>query len=168
MLIYLVRHALADLTTGMPYQIAPGPPLSVEGQAQAEEAARVLEFSGASRVVSSPMRRCVATAEPMCARLGLDLLTDEDLGEVQPGESLPAMSLRMLRAVFTHSNTASTVFVSHSAPLEQLILALTRGTAILSPPDTRGARIGAAHVWQLDLREGQWQARHLRVGGVLV
>lgn len=168
MLIYLVRHGLADLTTGIPYHIAPGPPLSAEGQEQAEEAARVLQFSGAGTVVSSPMNRCVATVEPLCMRLELDLVTDEDLGEAQPGESLPAITIRMLRAVITHCNAAPTILVSHSAPLEQLILALTRGTATLSPPDARGARIGTAHVWRLGLREGQWQAHHLPVGGVLV
>lgn len=168
LIIYLIRHALADLSTGVPYHVAPGPALSAVGEQQAAEVVRLLEWSGVERIVSSPMRRCIATAEPLCSRLGLSLLTDEDLGEAQPGEPLAEMTTRMLRATVTHSVGGSLALVSHSAPLEQLLLALTRGTVSLSPPDNRGARVGTAHVWQLCQREGLWQATNLPVGGVLV
>ena len=166
MLIYLIRHALADYATGLPYHIAPGPHLSETGQTQAAATADLLAHSGIERVVSSPMRRCLLTAEPLCARLGLELQIDDDLGEMQTGEAPAAMGLRMLRATLAQIDTASVALVSHAAPLEQLILALTHGEAILPPPGDRGARIGPGDVWQVLRDNGRWRAYHLPVGGV--
>ena len=82
MLIYLIRHALADYTTGVPYHIAPGPGLSETGYAEASAIVPLLVHCGIERVMSSPMRRCLQTAEPLCAAIGLEPLIDDDLGEM--------------------------------------------------------------------------------------
>ena len=168
MLIFLIRHALADYTTGVPYHIAPGPGLSETGYAEAAAIAPLLAPCGIERVVSSPMRRCLQTAEPLCAALGIEPLLDDDLGEMTTGEAATAMGLRMLRAVLAQSDARAVAFVSHAAPLEQLILALTHGTAILPPPGDRGAHIGTGHVWQVLRTNGRWHAAHLPPGGVRV
>jgi broad specificity phosphatase PhoE len=168
MLIYLIRHALADFTTGVPYHLMPGPGLSEQGYEQASAMAGLLARSGIERVVSSPMRRCTLTAEPLCARLGLDLQLDEDLGEMTTGEKPAEMGQRMLRAVLAQIDIRSVALVSHAAPLEQLITAMTHGEAILPPPGDRGARIGPAHVWQVIRDGGHWRAFHLPIGGVQV
>lgn len=168
MLLYLIRHAEADLTTHHAYHTMPGPPLTEEGARQAEDAARILEPCDIGRVASSPMRRCTQTAEPLCRLLGLEIRTDEDLREMQPGEPAAGIAVRMLRAALTHTGAPAVALVSHAAPLEELLKALTLGNIALSPPDSRGAHIGVAHVWQVRHADGLWRARHLPVGGVLV
>ena len=165
-MIYLIRHALARYDTGVPYHIAPGPPLAEVGMEQAAEAAKLLEHARIERVVSSPMRRCIMTAEPLCARLGLDLQLDDDLGEMQIGEKPAEMAMRMLRATLAQSDVSVVALVSHAAPLEQLVLALTYGAATLPAPGEPGTRIGAGHVWQVMRNAGKWHAHHLPIGGV--
>lgn len=166
MLIYLIRHALADYKTGLPYHIAPGPGLSESGYAEAAAIAPLLVPCGIERIMSSPMRRCLQTAEPLCAALGLEPQIDDDLGEMATGEAPTAMGLRMLRAVLAQADAGAVAFVSHAAPIEQLILALTHGKAILPPPGDRGAHIGTGHVWQVLRTNGHWQAAHVPPGGV--
>jgi len=166
MMIYLVRHALARYDTGVPYGIAPGPPLAEEGIAQANAAAQLLRHVGVQRVVSSPMRRCTMTAEPLCTQFGLDLRLDDDLGEVQSDEKPNDLALRMMRAVLSNIDVDVVALVSHAAPLEQLMLAMTHGRCRLPAPSDRGARIGTAHVWQVMRLNGEWHAHHLPVGGV--
>jgi phosphohistidine phosphatase SixA len=166
MLLYLIRHAQPDMKTGVPYQTRPGPPLSDEGQEQAAAIARLLEHSHIERVVSSPMRRSVMTAEPLCARLGLDLVVDDDLGEIQSGEDANAVGLRMFRAVLSQLDVSVVALVSHAAPLEHMLLALTHGTVMLPRAGDGGARLGMAHVWQVWRRDGAWYAHHLPEGGI--
>lgn len=166
MLLYLIRHAQPDMKTGLPYQTMPGPPLAGEGLAQAAGIARLLEHAAIERVISSPMRRCTMTAEPLCARFGLELVVDDDIGEIQPGEDVNAVGLRMLRAVLSHLDVSVVALVSHAAPLEQMMQALTRGTIILPQAGDRGARLGMAHVWQAWNRDGAWLARHLPEDGI--
>ncbi len=168
MIIYLVRHALAPYISSTPYNVLPGPPLSKEGMVEASAAANVVQHCGIQRVISSPMRRCVMTADSICARLNLELVLDDDIGEVQPGEKSTEMALRMLRATLTHSSVAALALVSHAAPLEELIRTLTSGQLVLPQPDSRGARIGTGHVWQLLQHDGEWRAQRVLDGGVML
>jgi broad specificity phosphatase PhoE len=166
--IYLIRHALARYDTGEPYHLPPGPPLAEAGLEQAAAAARLLRHVHIDRVVSSPMRRCLMTAEPLAAQLGIDLQIDDDLGEMKQGEPLHDMQIRMLRAVLSQVDVETAALVSHAAPIEQLLGAITQGRVVLPPPGDRGARVGVGHVWQLIHHSGQWHARQLVDGGVKV
>ena len=168
MLIYLIRHAEADYSAPGPYHVVPGPSLTDAGFRQAAGTAQLLALSGVERVVSSPMRRCVLTAEAICSGLGLELELDPDLGESQPEESPAEIGLRMLRAALTHASGGSTALVSHATPLEELIQTLTHGRAHLPPPGHRGARIATGEMWQLVRLDGEWRAYRLRAGGVEV
>ena len=165
MIVYLIRHALADYNTQLAYHLLPGPALTEEGVDQAGAVARLLEGAGITRVLSSPMQRCVMTAGPLCARLGLQLALDDDLGEMRQGETMAALGLRMLRSVLSQADASPVALVSHSAPLEQLMLALTHGEIVLPPPGDRGARVRPGEVWQLLLRDGRWRVHHLPPGG---
>ena len=166
MLIYLIRHGLADRTTGVPYHIAPGPPLMDVGIQQAAASAQLLRYAAIERVVSSPMRRCTMTAQPLCERFGLELQIDDDLGEMQPGEPATQVALRMMRAVLAHVDSGAVALVSHAAPLEQLMLTLTHQRVVLPPPGEGGARFGVADVWQMLRHGGEWHASYLPVGGI--
>lgn len=82
-LFYVIRHCEAE---GQ----APGAPLTAAGRAQAERLAGQLAGLGLRRIIASPYRRAVETAEPLARRLGLRVETDERLVErVLAGESLP-------------------------------------------------------------------------------
>ncbi len=168
MIIYLVRHAVANYNSSTPYNVLPGPPLSEQGMAEASAAANVVQHSGIQRVISSPMRRCVMTADPLCERLNLELVLDDELGEVQPGEKATEMALRMLRATLSHGSMSALALVSHATPLEELIRTLPCGQLTLPQPDSRGARNGTGHVWQLLRHDGEWRAQRVLDGGVLL
>src|SRR3712207_4344718 len=120
MLIYLVRHALARYDTGVPYGTPPGPPLSDVGLEQAAATASLLQYAGLERIVSSPMRRCTMTAEPLAALFGLDLEIDDDLGEQQSNETQAEVTVRMLRAMLNQIDRGTTALVGHAAPIEFL------------------------------------------------
>lgn len=164
MQIYLVRHATPDWKAGGAYHTPPGPPLTDVGMEEAESAARLLEHKGIARVVSSPMQRCLMTAETLCGRLGLDLVVDPDIGEVQPGEAPVAIAMRMLRATLAQIDVPAVALVSHAGALERLMMALTHDLVTLPAPDKRGARVGCAQVWHVRRYDGRWHAGALPVG----
>ena len=159
MQFYLVRHALPDFSAGGAYHLPPGPPLADTGREQAVAVARLLARAPIARVVSSPLRRCLMTAEPICAQLGVDLEVDPDLGEQQPGEGPPSVAVRMMRAVLNQSDVPGVALVSHAGPLEQLLGALVQDRLVLPPPDARGCRLAVASVWRVQRVAGRWQAR---------
>jgi len=79
MQLLLVRHGRPDLS-GRPE--AGDPPLSADGERQAAAAAVLLAEAGVDRLVASGLRRARATAEPLARRLGLEIETNELVGEI--------------------------------------------------------------------------------------
>lgn len=60
-------------------------PLSAAGLEQARRLAEAVAGAGVSAIVSSPMRRCLQTAETIAHRLGLEVGVEEDLRETDFG-----------------------------------------------------------------------------------
>jgi broad specificity phosphatase PhoE len=91
MRLYMIRH-------GRPAAVWGGhdddPGLDSEGLAQAEAAARVLldlpERERPKRVASSPMKRCLETAAPFAAALGVKVEVVPDVGEIPTPRALSA------------------------------------------------------------------------------
>lgn len=81
--LYLIRHGKPASTWGGG---DPDPGLDAAGRAQAEAARdHLLALSSGerpTRVVSSPLRRCRETAEPLAQALGVDLEIDPAVGEI--------------------------------------------------------------------------------------
>lgn len=166
MYMYLIRHAEADYSTGTPYHAAPGPGLTEAGMQQAARLGPLLAASSIERVVASPFRRCVLTAEALAASLGLDLVIDDDLREAAPGDPEPNVLARSLRAVLNHVDARVVAFVGHSAPLTWMLRSLTRDEIVLPPKDQRGNYLAPAMVWAVYRRNGRWNTRHIVPGGV--
>jgi len=87
--IWLVRHAPTDWT-GRRWCGRSDPPLTTAGLAAAEEVASTIAAQVSagpkSRVVlSSPLRRAIATARPIADRLGASIEVDEALAEIDFG-----------------------------------------------------------------------------------
>ena len=86
-LIYAVRHARP--ASGWA-DADPDPGLDELGLVQAEETASELVQAGVRRLVSSPLRRCRATAEALARRLGVEIEIDPALGEIPQPAGLSA------------------------------------------------------------------------------
>lgn len=86
----LVRHANAGSRSAWD-----GPdrdrPLSHAGRAQALALAGNLEKYSPARLISSPYVRCVETLQPLAGLLGLEVETDDSLGEGRAYETLELM-----------------------------------------------------------------------------
>ena len=81
----LMRHAQSEFNlhfnaTGRDPGIR-DPNLTPHGRAQAAAAAAILTDSGIRRIVASPYRRAVHTAEIIAEKLGIDLTIDAEVGE---------------------------------------------------------------------------------------
>jgi 8-oxo-dGTP diphosphatase len=128
MALYLVRHAKAGRRGSWD-----GPdvlrPLTKSGRGQAQALAAWLANEPVSRVLSSPYTRCIQTAEPLAAKLGLEIEVTEELAEATPFE--PVLEL------LTTLPDAS-VLVSHGDLIPDVIEALLRrGTVLDGQPDWR-------------------------------
>jgi broad specificity phosphatase PhoE len=84
--VHLIRHGAHDLIgkvlCGRDHPIG----LNAAGRAQAEAAARRLQDAGVARVLTSPAVRTRETAEAVGHSLGLEVLEDEALQEIDFGD----------------------------------------------------------------------------------
>ncbi|HLT11582.1 MAG TPA: bifunctional RNase H/acid phosphatase [Micromonosporaceae bacterium] len=85
--LVLVRHGETAFTAQRRYSGRGDVPLSEHGLAQAEALAARLKAIGATAVVSSPLSRCVATAEAIARQMGVDKArVEQDLIECDFGD----------------------------------------------------------------------------------
>jgi probable phosphomutase (TIGR03848 family) len=84
-LLLLIRHALTEATGKRLSGQAPGFHLTDEGRRQASELAERLRPLSIAAVYSSPLERCMETAEPIAAARGLPVHAVPDLLEVGYG-----------------------------------------------------------------------------------
>jgi phosphoserine phosphatase len=83
--IYIARHGETNWNREGRYQGRRESQLTQTGLAQARALAAVLAKEPLTRVIASPLARCVATARPLADALGLELETDPDLIEIAHG-----------------------------------------------------------------------------------
>ena len=79
--VHLLRHGEVHNPDGILYGRLPGFRLSDVGVRQAEVVAAYLSDHDVVHVAASPLQRAQQTAEPIAARHGLDVVTDEQLIE---------------------------------------------------------------------------------------
>ena len=88
--LLLVRHGeSAPAVEGQSFDLVDGhgdPPLSPEGQEQAERVGDRLAVERIHAIYVTPLRRTSETAAPLAARLGLEPVVDRDLREIFLGE----------------------------------------------------------------------------------
>jgi probable phosphoglycerate mutase len=88
--VLLVRHgASADAVPGEPFELVEGqsdPPLSPEGERQAQAVAQRLAGAPAAGLFVTPLRRTVQTAAPLAALTGMEPVIVPELSEVRLGE----------------------------------------------------------------------------------
>lgn len=84
-LILLIRHATAEYKPGRLYGWTPGVHLSAQGRDEAKRLADRLDPVRLNALYSSPLERCIETAEAVAAGRRVDVAVDERVGEVQYG-----------------------------------------------------------------------------------
>ena len=84
-MIYVARHGETDWNREGRYQGQRESQLTGTGIAQARALAGALAQRGITRVITSPLARCVETAGPLAQRLGIPFETDPDLIEIAHG-----------------------------------------------------------------------------------
>ena len=85
--LLLVRHGLTNANTGgLLAGWTPGIHLAEKGREQAQALSQRLAAVPVAAVVSSPLERCQETAATILAGRGLDVITDERLGECRYGD----------------------------------------------------------------------------------
>jgi broad specificity phosphatase PhoE len=83
--VYVARHGETTWNVAGRYQGRLESELSPLGERQAHALAAAMEDAGVRRVVSSPLRRCTATAQPAADRVGARVETDDRLIEIAHG-----------------------------------------------------------------------------------
>jgi probable phosphomutase (TIGR03848 family) len=94
--LFLLRHGLTEHTGKVLYGRSGGIPLDDRGRMQAEQLVGRFEPVRLTAIYSSPLERCVQTVEPLAAQQRLDVVTREDLIEMDAG-SWTGKSLARLR-----------------------------------------------------------------------
>ncbi len=84
--LLFIRHGNTDYAGNRLVGWMPGIFLNESGQAQAQRLAERLANAGINAVYSSPLERTIETAEPLARRLGLEIQTSPDLGEIRFGD----------------------------------------------------------------------------------
>jgi probable phosphomutase (TIGR03848 family) len=84
-MLVLVRHAVTEQTGKRLYGRRPGVHLSARGRDQSDAVARRLAGLPIAAVYSSPLERCMETAEPIADTLGLSVRTESGLLETDMG-----------------------------------------------------------------------------------
>lgn len=126
MQLLLIRHAL-------PLRSEPGqgsdPDLSEDGIEQAKRLPDALARFPVSRLVSSPQRRAIQTAQPVADHLGLDIAIDErlaeydrDLGHYTPVEQISKEDLERLASGQLPGGVDSDAFIARvRAGIENIV-----------------------------------------------
>jgi 8-oxo-dGTP diphosphatase len=138
--VFVVRHAKAG-SRGKWQGPDEDRPLTKSGQRQAAAIGGLLDRVGATRVLSSPYRRCIETVEPLARGLGLDVEPDHRLEE--GADWTPVLDLAV-------GATGPLVLCSHGDVIGDLMYRLAaRGV----PVDDD--RIEKGSIWVLQVEDGE-------------
>lgn len=154
---YLVRHASPDRKqTHIRYDIPPGPPLTPEGEAEAEQLGRWLRGVGVTALWASPLERTRRTAELAAQVADIPVVhAVEGLAEWVRGEAEAAV-LERLRPVWHGALAESAAgrpigLVTHGGPIRALLRALELDDELLarySRQFDHGNPVPPAGVWR--------------------
>lgn len=168
--VYFIRHGTPDWSRkDLAYHRPPGPPLVTTGELEAAEVGRFLRDNSVRNVWYSPLERTHRTAVLAAAISELGLRCEEELMEVQPGESIDALRARIWpvwdRAVAHSLAFGPIALVTHGGPITAMLSALHLPGDVLAhyarlfdggnpvPPCGvwKAARPGADELWDVSL-----------------
>jgi phosphohistidine phosphatase SixA len=121
-------------------------PLTSKGRQQARYLASRLESFAPGRILSSPYTRCVQTAEPLAARLGLKVEKEDALAE---GDGEAALAL--VRGFVQGDEPLATVLCTHGDVIPDVLVALAHEDHLDLGPAPRQEK---GSVWILEATTG--------------
>lgn len=127
MRLYVVRHGHAGSRSSWDGSDETRP-LTNRGRHQADAIAADLRSAGATRLVSSPYRRCTQTLEPLALHLGLAVESDDRLAEGAGGEQALALADELRK------EPEAAVVCSHGDVIPELLRILKATTARFRDP----------------------------------
>lgn len=124
-ILYLIRHATPDWSrTDISYFSPPGPPLNEKGLEEAEMLANFFQFSDLKCIYSSPLVRCLSTANAIARHTNTPLIIEPGLAEHRPDERRTEVRSRLM-PVFEQAIHAShegpVALVTHGSPIGILL-----------------------------------------------
>ena len=137
-MIYLVRHATPDWArVDIPYSQPPGPPLTPQGEREAQDLGAYLKDAGVQRILASPFDRCKRTAAIAAAAAGLLASEAPGLTEWRPGETEADVRKRLIpfwESVLAdgHALGRPVALVTHGGPIALLLTDMGMEAAVLS------------------------------------
>jgi broad specificity phosphatase PhoE len=164
--IFLARHATPDWTRReLSYHLPPGPPLTSKGEQEAESLGIYMREAGVAIIYSSPLDRCLHTAQIAASAAGAQLVTVHSLTEWQPGETYESITRRLWPA-FENARRSSrsgqpAALVTHGGPIAALLLQLgmDQNTLVSHRIYDNNNPLPPAGVWQVwqDGDRKDWQ-----------
>jgi 2,3-bisphosphoglycerate-dependent phosphoglycerate mutase len=162
--IFLIRHGHPQQGTGIPYDRAPGPPLSDVGREEARIAGLFLGHMGIRQLFCSPLDRALQTAELIGAALSLTPQVAPLLAEHRREETFDDVRKRAgeflaLLDEDTPQHTQQRVaLVTHGSPIKALLLLLSNDSINLDNYKfSNGNHAPTAGVWHARRVETGWQ-----------
>jgi broad specificity phosphatase PhoE len=169
-LVYFIRHGTPDWSrTDLAYHVPPGPSLVASGEREAAEAGRFFRDHGVRQMWFSPLERTHRTAQIAGAVCEAVLRCEDDLRELQPGETLEHVRSRVWpvweRAIAHSLAHGPLALVTHGGPITAMLSALHLPGDVLAhysrlfdhgnpvPPCGvwKAARPGADEMWDVSL-----------------
>ena len=125
-IIYLIRHASPDWgRTDIPYDIPPGPPLTLKGQLEAQALGVFLDNVGIKKLYYSPLERSTHTAQIAAAVAKVPAVEQAGLAEWRTGETDTEIKTRfwpLLESIIEESTQAGPLgLVTHGGPIAYLL-----------------------------------------------
>jgi len=125
-IVYLIRHATPDWSRkDLVYYLPPGPPLTSQGEAEAEALGAFLCEAGVIRLHASPLERALRTAQIAAQVAGAQVQVDERLMELQPEEAHETVRSRMwagLEALQAHNGHGQPLgLVTHGGTIDVML-----------------------------------------------
>jgi len=124
--VYLIRHATPDWSrTDIPYHIPPGPPLTPQGEGEAQQLGRFLWEAGVALIYVSPLERAGRTAEITASLTGASVQQIMALAEWRPEEKAEDVRARVWpaweEAAALSQQVGPVALVTHGGPVGVLL-----------------------------------------------
>ena len=129
--IFLARHATPDWSrTDIPYDVPPGPPLTAQGEAEAEKLGDFLAAARVTRLFTSPLERTQRTTAIASQHMdGPSIRTVDAIAEWRKGETPDEVQGRILafwqEVAATNGEDGPAALVSHGGPIRLLLESLS-------------------------------------------
>ncbi len=136
--IFLIRHATPDWSgTNLPYDVAPGPSLSPQGEWEAIALAEYLKAQGVLKLYHSPFERAARTARVIARLNGIPLMEDARLAEWRQSTEPESLVRTRMAAVFARAAGESEGIgpiglVTHAGPVTFMLQELGINPEVLA------------------------------------